>query len=56
MADRIALGRLGLTFGAVTGAVMLIAFIVAKAHMDGRLSLDGEPLSVTSAALSVSAR
>jgi hypothetical protein len=41
MADRSALGKLGWAFGAVTVAVMLMAAVVVKGHIDGRLSDDG---------------
>ena len=39
MADRNALAGLGMTFGAVTAAVMLMAAFTVKGHADGRLSL-----------------
>jgi len=41
MADRRSLGLVGFFFGGVTAAVMLIAVMVVKNHVDGRLSLDG---------------
>ena len=40
MADRKSLGMLGLMFCGVTAAVMLIAVLVVKNHIDGRLTLD----------------
>ena len=40
MADRRSLGILGFFFGGVTAAVMLIAVMVVKNHVDGRLTLD----------------
>lgn len=40
MADRAGLGFLGLVFGGVTAAVMLVAVTVVIAHADGRLALD----------------
>jgi hypothetical protein len=40
MADRRSLGILGFVFGGVTAAVMLIAVMVVKTHIDGRLTLD----------------
>jgi len=40
MADRRSLGILGFVFGGVTAAVMLIAVVVVKNHIDGRLTLD----------------
>lgn len=36
MADRRSLGIVGLVFGGVTVAVMLIAAMVVKSHVDGR--------------------
>lgn len=48
MADRRSLGILGLVFGGVTAAVMLIAVMVVKNHMDGRVTLSG-PLLVLAA-------
>ena len=41
MADRRSLGLVGFLFGGVTAAVMLIAVMVVKNHVAGRLSLDG---------------
>jgi hypothetical protein len=43
MADRKSLGMLGFMFGGVTAAVMLIAVMVVKNHIDGRLTLDATP-------------
>lgn len=40
MADRRSLGLVGFMFGGVTIAVMLIAAVVVKNHLDGRLTLD----------------
>jgi hypothetical protein len=40
MADRKGLGILGFMFGGVTAAVMLIAVVVVKNHIDGRLTVD----------------
>ena len=40
MADRRSLGLVGFFFGGVTAAVMLIAFMVVKNHIDGHLTLD----------------
>ena len=47
MADRRSLGLVGFFLGGVTAAVMLIAVMMVKNHVDGRLSLDGARLSVT---------
>ena len=46
MADRRSLGIVGFFFGGVTAAVMLIAGMVVKHHVDGRLSLDSARLPV----------
>lgn len=40
MADRKSLGMLGIMFGGITATVMLIAVMVVKNHIDGRLTLD----------------
>jgi len=40
MADRRSLGILGFMFCGVTAAVMLIAAMVVKSHIDGRMTLD----------------
>ena len=39
MADRRSLGMLGFLLGGVTAAVMLIAAMVVKHHVDGRVPL-----------------
>ena len=49
MADRRSLGLVGFFFCGVTAAVMLIAAVVVKNHVDGRLSLDGARLPVIAA-------
>ena len=49
MADRRSLGILGFFFGGVTAAVMLIAVMVVKNHVDGRQTLDGARLPVMAA-------
>jgi hypothetical protein len=50
MADRRSLGLVGFVFGGVTAAVMLIAVMVVKHHVDGRLTLDAPaPLVMASA-------
>jgi hypothetical protein len=41
MADRRSLGILGFFFCGVTAAVMLIAVMVVKSHVDGRMTLEG---------------
>ena len=49
MADRRSLGIVGFVFGSVPAAVMLIAVIVVKHHVDGRLTLDGARMPVIAA-------
>ena len=49
MADRRSLGILGLVFGGVTAAVMLIAVMVVKHHVDGRITLDDTRLPMIAA-------
>jgi hypothetical protein len=39
-ADRTGLGFVGLIFGGVTAAVMLMAFATVVQHVEGRLALD----------------
>jgi len=40
MADRTALGRIGLMLGAATMAVMMIGTVVVTDHLTGRLHID----------------
>ncbi len=56
MADKTSLGFLGIAFGSVTVAVMLIAAVVVKSHVDGRLSLDNTTRTVVTASLPTSIR
>jgi hypothetical protein len=49
MADRRSLGILGFLFGGITAAVMLVAVMVVKHHVDGRLTLDQARLPVMAA-------
>ena len=49
MADRRSLGILGFVLGGVTAAVMLIAVIVVKQHVDGRVTLDEARLPMIAA-------
>lgn len=44
MADRRSLGILGLVLGGVTAVVMLVAVMVVKSHVDGRLTLEARPV------------
>ena len=48
MADRRSLGILGFVFGGVTAAVMLIAVMVVKSHID-RITLDSAQLPILAA-------
>lgn len=41
MADHRSLGILGLVFGGLTFAVIVVAATLVQAHVSGRLSLDG---------------
>jgi hypothetical protein len=47
-ADRTGLGFLGLIFGGVTAAVMLVACTVVIGHIDGRLQLESQTANVAS--------
>ena len=49
MADHRSLGILGFVFGGITAAVMLIAVLVVKQHVDGRVTLDEARLPVMAA-------
>jgi hypothetical protein len=40
MADKSSLSLVGLLFGGITCAVTLIAFLVVRDHLEGRLQLD----------------
>jgi len=40
MADKSSLSLVGLLFGGITFAVTLIAFLVVRDHLEGRLQLD----------------
>ena len=51
MADRRSLGILGFVFGGITAAVMLIAVLVVKQHVDGRVTLDEARLLVMIASM-----
>jgi hypothetical protein len=50
MADRRSLGMLGFLLGGVTAAVMLIAAMVVKHHVDGRVTLDARLPAIAAAA------
>jgi hypothetical protein len=50
MADRRSLGIVGFVFGSVTAAVMLIAVIVVKHHVDARLTFDADRMPVLATA------
>lgn len=49
MADRRSLGIVGFVFGGITAAVMLVAVMVVKHHVDGRLTLENARLPVMAA-------
>jgi hypothetical protein len=51
MADRKSLGMLGFMFCGVTAAVMLIAVLVVKSHINGRLTLDAAQVQVMTSAV-----
>ena len=53
MADRRSLGILGFVLGSVTAAVMLIAVIVVKHHVDGRLTVDTDRMPVIAASAQI---
>jgi hypothetical protein len=40
MADKNGLGILGMMFGGITLAVTLVAFLLVRDHVEGRLQLD----------------
>jgi len=48
-ADRSSLAFLGMVFGAVTAAVMMMAFTVVLQHVEGRLTLETEPVAIVAA-------
>lgn len=49
MADRRSLGILGFVFGGVTAAVLLIAVMVVKSHVDARMTIESAQLPVMAA-------
>jgi hypothetical protein len=53
MADRRSLGLLGFLLGGVTAAVMLIAALAVKHHMDGRVTLDARLPAIAATAPAV---
>ena len=53
MADRRSLGFVGFVFGGITAAVMLVAVMVVKHHVDGRLTMDGRAPVVLASAQTV---
>jgi hypothetical protein len=50
-ADRAGLGFLGLIFGGITAAVMLVACTVVVGHLDGRLQIESQTAAVNAAVL-----
>jgi hypothetical protein len=51
MADRRSLGFIGLMFGGITVAVMVMGVFVVRSHLDGRMMLDDTQRPVVSASL-----
>ena len=49
MADRRSLGIVGWVFGGITAAIMLVAVMVVKHHVDSRWTLDEARLPVMAA-------
>ncbi|WP_198164774.1 hypothetical protein [Rhodoplanes sp. Z2-YC6860] len=49
--DRAGLGFLGLIFGGVTAAVMLVACTVVVGHLDGHLQIESQTAAVSSSVL-----
>lgn len=49
MADRRSLGIVGFVFGGITAAVMMMAIMAVKNHVDGQLTLEGGQLPVFAA-------
>jgi hypothetical protein len=45
MADRTSLGFVGMIFGGITAAVILMAATVVLSHVDGRFAIDGAQAS-----------
>lgn len=50
-ADRAGLGFLGLIFGGVTAAVILVACTVVVGHLDGRLQIESQTAAVSATVL-----
>ena len=46
MADKSGLGLVGFLFGGITVAVTLMAFLVVRDHLEGRLQLDDAATTV----------
>lgn len=53
MADKSSLGLLGFLFGGITFAVTVIAFLVVRDHVEGRLILDEVAMAPQLASMSV---
>lgn len=45
MADKTSLGVMGFLFGSITLAVTIIAFLVVRDHLDGRLQLESAAMA-----------
>ena len=51
MADRSALGLVGFIFSGIAATVMLVAYLVVRDHVEGRLVLDPDAASVVGRAM-----
>jgi hypothetical protein len=51
MADRSALGLVGFIFSGIAATVMLVAYLVVRDHVEGRLVLDRGAISITGKAM-----
>ena len=51
MADRGALGLVGFIFSGIAATVMLVAYLVVRDHVEGRLVLDRGAISITGKAM-----
>src|SRR5262249_28935118 len=54
MADRNALSLVGFIFSGIAATVILVAYLVVRDHVEGRLLLDSRRLSVPSRAMAAS--
>jgi hypothetical protein len=54
MADKTGLGVVGFLFGSITLAVTVIAFLVVRDHLDGRLQLESAAMAPQLVSISTS--